>query len=330
MMYTPAQTLTFTMPISLQAHQVAQQFWRLHPNQQKAKQVYLNTIAVQTVQTYLQWFGIATDLESGDSWNPALQALADTADLVIKDQGKLECRPVLPNQEVCLVPAEVWQERIGYVAVQLNAELTEATLLGFLPQAGQLEVPLQSLQSLDRLLEVCNETAPSIANLSQVAVHLSQWLQNTIDTGWQTLDALFPSSQLAFVMRGSSSEASASETNASEAGASETGAIAYISRGKRLNLGSATHPVEVVLLVEFLPLESNPWEITVKLCPQQEQSVLPTDVEVMILDEQGVSVMQAQSRSTEMIQLKFLGSPGERFGVKVMSEFNSVTEEFCV
>jgi len=38
---------TFTMPLTLKAHQIANQFRQQQPNRQKAKQVYLNTLAVK-------------------------------------------------------------------------------------------------------------------------------------------------------------------------------------------------------------------------------------------------------------------------------------------
>jgi len=309
MMDTPEQTLTFTMPIPLQMHHIAQQFRQQHPNRQKAKQIYLNTIAVQSVHTYLKWFGIETDLEASDSWNPTLQLLMDTADLTVKHQGKLECRPVLPNQEFCSVPSEVWHERIGYVAVQLNTELTEATLLGFLPRVQQVEVPLKSWQSLDQLLE-------RLVHASVVTVQLSQWLQGTVEAGWQTLEALFHIPQVALVSRGIQAESG----NMSS----------YTTRGKLLHLGPISDNAEVVLVVELFPTQTEELEITVKLCPRQDKTVLPTDLDVMILDEKGASVMQAQSRSTNMIQLKFLASLGERFSVKVISEITSMTEDFVV
>ena len=121
----------FTVPLALEAHSRAEQFRRYQSNPDKAKQVYLNTLAVYAVNMYLQCRGFETDLETSDSWNPAMQMLLDTADLVVKNRGRLECRPVLPNAEVVCTPAEVWSERIGYVAVRLSESLREATLLGF-------------------------------------------------------------------------------------------------------------------------------------------------------------------------------------------------------
>ena len=53
-----------------------------------------------------------------------MQSLTDIAGLVVKDCGKLECHPVLPNSDFCYIPAEVWSDRIGYIAVQFDQDLT--------------------------------------------------------------------------------------------------------------------------------------------------------------------------------------------------------------
>jgi Protein of unknown function (DUF1822) len=309
-MKTSAQPLTFTMSIPLHAHQAAQKFWGQQSSREKGKQVYLNTIAIQVVHEYLKCFGIETDLAASDSWNPVLQVPADTADLMIKNQGQLECRPVLPGQEFCPVPSEVWHERIGYVAVQLNAELTEATLLGFLPRVNQVEVPLKSWQSLEQLLDHLVCPLP-------VTVHLSQWMQGIVETGWQTLDALFNVPQPVLVSRSIQAEASSSVSS-------------YTIRGKLLPLEPGITIPEIALVVEVLPVEPERLEITVKLCPKEDKALLPNDLDIMVLDEEGSAVMQAQSRNTEMIQLQFLGSPGERFSIKTAYGVTNITESFIV
>jgi Protein of unknown function (DUF1822) len=139
------------------------------------------------VHSYLSWLGITTNLSAGDSWNPAIQALADVADLLIPGQGKLECRPVLPGATVCDVPPEVWAERVGYIAVQLDAELKTATLVGFAASVDRETVPLDQLQSIAALLE---HLKPQIEML-QPLVYLGQWLQGQFTNGWQTVEELF-------------------------------------------------------------------------------------------------------------------------------------------
>jgi Protein of unknown function (DUF1822) len=109
------------IPLTLKAHGTAESFYQRHSDPQKAKQVYLNTLAIEAVHSYLSWLGVGTDRQSSDSWNPFVQTLADVADLEIPGQGKLECRLVLPGATACHVPLAVWGDRLGYVVVRLEA-----------------------------------------------------------------------------------------------------------------------------------------------------------------------------------------------------------------
>ena len=54
-----------------------------------------------------------------------------------------------------IVPTEVTEDRIGYIAVQLNNELNEATLLGFYPSLdnSQTSIAIDDLQSLDDFID---------------------------------------------------------------------------------------------------------------------------------------------------------------------------------
>ncbi|MGA7937600.1 MAG: DUF1822 family protein [Kovacikia sp.] len=301
------------MPLTLKAHQIANQFRQQQASPQKAKQVYLNALAVQTVQSYLGWLGIDTDLKASDSWNPAIQVLADTADLVVRGRGKLECRPVLPGETSCHVPPEVWSDRIGYVAVQFDQELSEATLLGFVPLVTAPELPLSQLRSLNELLDRLNPSEQAAA--AQPPVALGQWLQGGLSAGWQTIEDLFGPQQPAWSFR-----------NISQLQAVEP----LTTGGKRLDLGKELDAAPVALLVSLKPASEAVMDIWVKVCPMGKQTHLPADLEVKVLDQDELTVMQAQSRSTEMIQLKFSGVLGERFSVRVGLGSRSVTTAFVI
>ncbi|NEO43641.1 MAG: DUF1822 family protein [Moorea sp. SIO4A3] len=130
------------------AHQLAEKRCQQQSNLEKAEQVYLNTLAVYAVNEYLQGLGFETDLESSDSQNSIMQTFLDVADLVVKNYGKLECKSVSPDAEFVYLPEEVWQDRMGYIAVQLNDSLTEAKLLGFLENVATNELPLRQLHPM--------------------------------------------------------------------------------------------------------------------------------------------------------------------------------------
>lgn len=125
---------------------------------EKSEQVYLNALAVWSVNYYCDCMGIETHLEDSDSFDLLYtQTLLDTAYLELPDLGKIECRPVLPTEETCYIPAETWEDRIGYLAVKINKDAKKAVILGFYPPIHQAEmdenIPLSDFQSLDSFLD---------------------------------------------------------------------------------------------------------------------------------------------------------------------------------
>jgi hypothetical protein len=315
---------TFSVTLSLEAHSRAKQFCDRASNPQKAKQIYLNTLAVYAVDFYLQCLGFKPELEKSDSWNPLMQTLMNVADLQVENLGKLECRAVLPNSQFCYVPPEVWEERIGYVAVQLNESLREATLLGFVKEVKTEKLPLSLLKPLEDLRERIRElkSLAVAANAPAVKkqVHLSQWLNNIFEAGWETVESLFdpPQTELAFRFR------SAIPTRSMTLENPEFG----ITRGKLLGLERSGD--QVALFVGLKPTASSEMDIWVELYPINGKVNLPEDLQLMVLNEQGEAVMQAQAKSTKNIQLKFGGQPGEGFGVKVALGDVSITEPFLI
>ncbi len=172
------EPLTFTTPLGLTAHTKAEEFRQHHFPPAKATQVYLNTLAVYAVAVYLKYRDFETDWEHSDSYDPIMQGLMNVADLVVLDYGNLECRPVLPTASVMEIPEEVWTERIGYVAVELNESLREAKLLGFVETATQKELPLCQLRSLAELPAHISQFQPLQSQPN--SVNLSKWIHNIL------------------------------------------------------------------------------------------------------------------------------------------------------
>ena len=181
-------SMTFTVPLFQSAHRIAKQFSQQQSNQEKAKQVYLNTLAISAVDFYLRCVGIQTDWEASDSWDSVMQAMMDVADLEIPNYGKLECRPMLPETQVIYIPPEVWSDRIGYVAVQFDQSLKEATLLGFAEAVSIEELPLSQLRSLGDLLEHLSHIRQ--AKSAKMRVNLRQWFHHLFEAGWQSLETV--------------------------------------------------------------------------------------------------------------------------------------------
>lgn len=78
------------------------------------------------------------------------------------------------------------------------------------------------------------------------------------------------------------------------------------------------------------PTLTSEMDISVEVYPQSLTSKLPGNLELMILDETGKTVMQAVANETESLEFQFTGEPGEQFSVKVMMGDMSVTQPFLV
>lgn len=306
------ESLNFTVHLGWEAEQAAKIFSKHQSNFQIAEQIYRNTLAVYTVDFYLQCLGIQTDLKTSDSWNPVMQSLADVADLEVKNLGKLECRAVSGDVEFVHIPAEALQERIGYVVVQLDEYSREATLLGFVEKVTTEELPLSQLRPLEELPDYINKLKSQPV---QKLVKLHEWLNSTFESGWKALEEIIepPQTALAINFRG------AFRGNAQVADNS-------ITRGKLLDLGWGDQLV--ALCVALNPIDESELDISVEVCPIGNQRYLPEKLNLILLDENGDPVMQAQTRNTKTMQLQFSGETGERFGVKVALGNVSITEEF--
>ena len=151
------ETFNLGVPITTRGREYAKQFAAEQITTAKKTRVFLNTLAVYAVHEYLKITDIETNLEASDSWHPVMRQFHDVADLVIPNLGTLECRPVLPGETEIMLPPEVTEERIGYLLVGFNEELTEAKLLGFLPmfdpEDAPEEIEIDELESLESFFD---------------------------------------------------------------------------------------------------------------------------------------------------------------------------------
>lgn len=316
------------LPITQTARKTAQQFASQQPTPQKAEQVRLNTLAVCVVNDYLQMMGIACDLSKSDSWNRVVRMCADIADLHVPGVGCLECRPLLPRSQTCYIPPEVSSDRIGYVVVEIDESLRQATVLGFAPQAAHEHLALSQLRPLenllDRLSELMQPQAQVVSHASrQTWVNLSQWLVNAFDAGWQTVEELLNPAQtsLAFSFRG---------VNMLEETTSRSPNVS-IRRAKLIELGTQLDDSPVAVIVELTPQLQHKTDILLQVHPIGGQTYLPQLLELTVLDESGATFLEAQARNADnYIQLEFSGSSGERFSVKVANGDTSITENFVI
>ena len=305
-----ADNLTFSVPLSGEAHAIAQEYRQGIDNPQKARQVYLNGLAVYAVDYYLQCMGFTTDWEGSDSHNTLAVKLMDVADLEIQNIGRIECHPVLPEAEFLEIPAEVWQDRIGYVAVQFNASLQEANILGFTKQAA-LEVPLNQLQSLSDFLIYLSEMEEVVSLQSEESsklVKIGHWLDGFVDAGWQRIEELLYPQQLGLAFKSAVS----------------------MTRGQKIDLGMQLEKISVALVVKIYAVDDGEVDILTQLYPMGGM-VLPEGVKLFVNDGSGEMILAATSRKDDnWIQLEFSAQLGEKFQIIVAYGESQQVKEFEV
>lgn len=295
----------FAVPLSFDAHALAEKLSRRQSKPQKAKQVYLNTLAVWAVDFYLRCLGIETEVEKSDSRNSIYLEFIDVADLWVKSIGRLECRPILPESSVMEIPLEAREDRVGYVAVRLDRSLKQATLLGFTPNTVA-ELPLSQLDSLDEFLEFLSRVRP----ISPMPIDLTQWLHDCIEEGWQKLETLFSLEQQIPAFRTRST---------------------LVERGKLIHLATQVKEETIVLVVKVDPQSENDINIIVEVRPASGRVYLPEALKAIVLDERRKAVMEAIASGTNRnIQFDFNVLSGERFSIQMILGVTSATEEFIV
>ena len=329
------ETPLLIVPLRREAHSIARQFATEQATPQKGKQVYLNTLAVYAVQSYLKWLKIETDLTQGDSWHSGLRALFNVADLVVPGVGRLECRPVMLGETACELPLEVTEDRIGYVAVQFSERLDEVQLLGFLRAVdisdASEQILIADLQALDTLLDcIPSNSEVQVSGTPDFKsgacadfVNLSRWLENTFEAGWQTLEDLVRTRAVnsAFGVRSTRLLREIDADNPTVG----------VNAGKLIDIGMQLAGQPVALIVKVVPKANEEVDICLRLCPTGTQRYLPPDLQLIVLDESGAIAIEAQARSNDnWIQLQFSGEPGDQFSVKVALGDVSITEDFVI
>ncbi|MEH2312252.1 MAG: DUF1822 family protein [Nostoc sp.] len=309
-----------TLPISQSASITAQQFANQQPNPEKAEQVRLNTLAVWVVNDYLEMMDIPTDLQASDSWNCVMRLCGNIADLEVPSVGRLECRPVQEHQQICSIPPETWEERVGYLVVQFDESLQEARLLGFMPSVATETLPLEQLQPLEAFIDHLSQLRQSpVSSL----VNLNQWFAGIFEAGWQTIESLWnlPELRPAYAFR----SIETLELNTLNEPESIT------KRAKLIDLGIQILNQPVMLIVEISIEEDQQTSVRLQLHATGNQIYLPPGVNLTVLDSSGAVFLNAQSRKLDnYIQLQFRGEPTEQFSVKVAINDISITEYFRI
>lgn len=328
------------LPLTTEFREIAQRFAGQCPFDDKAQNIRRNILAVCAVNAYLQLMDIPTRIEESDSWNPAMQMMADTADLKVPGVGTLSCRALTPQDNTCYVPPEEWHDRAGYVAVVIDEAAHQATLVGFMPSVTQEIVPLERFLPLEALIdkvhglqtaEIASTATSAAAAISQArsaVTQLRQWAEGMMAASWQAADAFINPAGMNFAFR------TAELANRSD--------VTDISRAKLIDLGlQLGQTLQIALVVHLVQAAetssadaisaSARTDIVLQVRPIGESPYLPEGLILSVLDEQNNSFMTATSRAIDnYIQLRLSGQSGETFGVHIVAEENSFTEWFVI
>lgn len=313
------------LPITQRARDIAQEFASQQPTSHKAEQVRLNTLAVQVTQNYLEMMDVVTDVVAADSWHPVMRYCTNVADLVIPKIGRLECRPVRSHDTTFSVPPEVWEERIGYAVIQIDDALETAQFLGFVPSIQSEEVSFAALRSPEDLLDylyTLAEAIPVTANvaawtaMSQAFVNLGQWLQDSFDAGWETVESLLNPSELAYANAFRSAGTTGPSLNQN------------VYRAKRIDLPETGQ--SLVLVMGLNPIEQGRTEVNVQIYPLEEL-LLPPELQLVLLDEAGDTLLETRATgANSYLQLQAEFCEGDRFQVQLNFLGVEVTQGFVV
>ncbi|NET41604.1 DUF1822 family protein [Okeania sp. SIO2B3] len=301
--------------VTAEAHRYAEQFAAEQATPEKGKQVYLNTLAVVAVQSYLKCLGIQTAIHQGDCWHSGSRAIFNVADLVLPNIGKVECRPVFPGEKELFLAPEVIDNRIGYIAVQFGEDLNQVQILGFVSARNidgfQDSIPLAQIESLDALIDEID--------WCKKWVNLRRWFEGFFPAEWQSLQLLSTSTSTRSlrVSRDSISQSPTDDLS--------------ISCGKIINWGSGVNEKSTELAVKLTDNFEEEIDICVRLSTTNKIPYLPAGLRVQILDEFGNSCMEAEAREADdWIQLEFGCKPQEQFTVEMSLNEQIIRENFVV
>jgi Protein of unknown function (DUF1822) len=328
---------------------------------------------------------IETDLTQCDSWNPVIRLFENVADLYIKGLGKIECLPIkrvhqnaengkensatiLP--EMCRVPTEAREERIGYIVVEIDEDEKEARLLGFSPTAETGELVLRDLHSLDDFLIHLEKIYESKVNLRQwldniftsdwesvesifdpqpeaepteidnpVKSNLGNWLKNAAETGWQKIeegkqnieDLIFPNDHPSFVFRGGGNSRVESAEHDRQSSVNRF-PEADVTRAKLIDLGMRLGKTSVALLVAIAQECDRSFRVHVRLYPAIGERYLPTNIKLSLISDTGENLTDAISRiQDKCIVLDDIEVEREEsFSIRVTLDDFTITENFVV
>lgn len=297
-----AERLTFTVPLSGADFKLAQKFSCEQKDADKSKQVFLNTLAVLAVNFYCQCLKVETNLEESTIGHYNRRILMDSADLKIDVLGKLECRPVLPNENICYVPSEVWSDRVGYVVVEIDEEAKKAILFGFVEQIETNELPLAQLPDIDNLVDLL------------LLAKNKQLLERTFAKNWDNniSKRILDAKQQKFFCLNDPALPTIDKSITSP-----------LYRAKYITLKRRTF----ILFVRITPTKEGKFQLLVEVESDRGEKI-PSDLNLKLLSLSDQTLNASQTKRGNYISLNYKLQLGESFQIQVKRAEEIHTEQF--
>lgn len=256
--------------------------------------------------------------------------------LIITDQDETENKVLTFPQMLIDSPLKTAH---FYIFLEVIEEAEQAVILGFIrydqlhpallhtPQQGyhlqktHLDPEPNHLLLYTRYLSPDAIELPMAEKTAQIT-QLRGWLKGLFEDSWQTLDQLlyFSPSPVNFSFRGSYSSQSIPISS-----------LSPIQRGKLLEFSLESQQDQMALVMGLTPTDRAILNISVEVIAVQSQTYLPEQLKLLLLDETGNTVMQAQVNQpdkSETIKLIFVGKMGDKFTVQIRLNDVSFTEVF--
>ena len=146
-------------------------------------------------------------------------------------------------------------------------------------------------------------------------MNLSQWLQDVIEAGWQTVEEILGTERANLVF------ASRSRSAAFQQG---------VVRAKQIDLGMQPTGQSLSLVVAVMSKAAQERVIRLQVHPTGSKT-LPPGLKCVAFDKFGKILLKVQAKNADnWIQLDISGTPGEQFSVEVALSDASATQNFVI
>ncbi len=268
-----------TVLLDNDAKQLARQIAMKQLTPQAAKWTYLKILAVLALYQHLmEQQKVEVILEESDSWDTYSNLI-----IFVPGVGRIECLPVLPGNQQCLLPDEIVADRI-YVAVQFHEVPELVELLGLIPASdvniSDLEseqYPLSALKPLDDFIKILLNTSSATNSLHENLVDLSNWFNGVFDKVWRPVEVLLGLQEIEtydFKPGATGSYKTASAGFCEEA-------PTEIDRGMLIDLGKDWG--QVVLRLSLQNQSNEELYVLVEVRPSTPEELLPANLEVAVI-----------------------------------------------